>query len=216
MKKYTCLIVAIFIVFLFSFSFKSVISRGQEESVAVKNVPAIERTQINYQSTDPFRCWQASENKFVHARLIPTEDRQGYICNRCDEFVTKRYGFTYSEIYLLAQLTCGDSSIDGDGEYDIDYQDEVNYHEFSKVLCVVMNRQRHKDYPSSVRDIVLAEGQFIVFPKNLETRPSQKALKTVTEWCDAYDRYDGGVRTIPDDHIFFTGDGIINTTRSEF
>lgn len=130
--------------------------------------------------------------------------------------VEPRYGFTEDEIYLLAQLLCGDKSIDGDGEYDIDYQKEINYYEVSKVLCVVMNRVRSKDYPNMVTDVVLQKGQFSVMPQNADKEPSDIALQTVREWCEAYDNHANFIQVVPNNHLFFTGDGKINTTRAKY
>lgn len=127
--------------------------------------------------------------------------------------VEPRYGFTEDEIYLLAQLLCGDKSVDGDGEYDIDYQKEINYYEVSKVLCVVMNRVRDDRFPSTVKDVVLAKNQFAVMPKNLKATPSEMALTVVEDWCKAYDEFDLDTQCVPENHVFFTGNGVSNITR---
>jgi len=127
--------------------------------------------------------------------------------------VEPRYGFTEDEIYLLAQLLCGDKSVDGDGEYDIDYQKEINYYEVSKVLCVVMNRVRDDRFPNTVKDVVLAKNQFAVMPKNLKATPSEMALTVVEDWCKAYDEFDLGTQCVPENHVFFTGNGVSNITR---
>ena len=131
--------------------------------------------------------------------------------------VAPRYGFTDDEVYLLAQLLCGSANIDGDGEYDfvwaVKYEDETNYAEISKVLCVVMNRVRSDSFPNTVTDVVMQKGQFSVMPRNAQETPSDIAIQTVQEWCDAYDRFDGGAQNIPEDHLYFTGNGITNTTR---
>ena len=130
--------------------------------------------------------------------------------------VESRYGFTEDEIYLLAQLLCGDKSVDGDGEYDIDYQKEINYYEVSKVLCVVMNRVRSKDFPNTVAEVVLQKEQFSVMPQNADKEPSDIALQTVREWCEAYDNHANFIQVVPNNHLFFTGDGKINTTRAKY
>jgi hypothetical protein len=124
-----------------------------------------------------------------------------------------RYGFTDEDIYLLAQVLCGSKYTDGDGEYDIDFAAEVNYCEISKVLGVIMNRVRSELYPNTVYEVVNQEGQFAVIPANLYKEPSDIALETVGDWCKAYDEYDIGVQSIPEDHLYFSGDGITNTTR---
>ncbi len=129
--------------------------------------------------------------------------------------VEPRYGFTEDEIYLLAQLLCGDENISGDGEYDIDFvdQSDINYYEVSKVLCVVMNRVRDDRFPNTVEDVVLANNQFVVMPKNLEATPSKMALTVVEDWCKAYDEFDVGIQCVPENHVFFTGNGVSNITR---
>lgn len=127
-----------------------------------------------------------------------------------------RYGFTEDEVYLLAQLLCGSGNKDGDGEYDIDFKTEINYCEVAKVLCVVMNRVRSDSFPNTVTDVVMQKGQFSVMPLNAQKTPSDIAIQTVQEWCDAYDRFDGGVQNIPEDHLYFTGNGVTNTTRAKY
>jgi len=127
-----------------------------------------------------------------------------------------QYGFSTDEVYLLAQLLCGDSSTDGDGEYDFDFcdPDNLDYYEIGKVLCVVMNRVRDDRFPDTVTDVVLADGQFTVMPGNLDATPSDIALEITKEWCDAYDNYDWGIQCVPKSHVYFCGDGSTNKTYS--
>lgn len=148
------------------------------------------------------------DGSIVHASLEDYED--GYIYIRCEEFIEKRYGFSYNEIYLLAQLLCGDKNVDGDGEYDFDFGNSERYDQISLVLSVVMNRVRSDEFPDTVTDVVTAKRQFSVMPRNLNVEPSEIALLRVTEWCEAYDRWDGGVQSVPEDHLYFTGDGLEN------
>lgn len=158
-------------------------------------------------------------SKPVVEEIIPCEEHgitdSDYNCAICGTYIGPRYGFTEEEVYLLAQLICGDKNIDGDGEYDIDFQQKTNYFEVNKVLCVVMNRQRSDkfDYAETVRDVVLAEHQFAPFPKNLKAEPSEKALKVIRDWCYDYDIWDLRVQVIPEDHLYFSGRGGINVTR---
>ena len=49
-------------------------------------------------------------------------------------------------------------------------------------------------------------------PQNASKVPDQIAIDVVKEWCDAYDAYDPGVQSIPETHLYFTGNGIANTT----
>ena len=132
-----------------------------------------------------------------------------------EETVEPRYGFTDEEIYLLAQVLSGDRDVDGDGEYDIDFQEEINYYEVGKVLGVIMNRVRSDDFPNTVTDVVKQKGQFSVIPRNLTREPSDISLSTVREWCTAYDNYINLVQVVPRDHLFFTGNGKTNTTRAK-
>ena len=124
----------------------------------------------------------------------------------------KRYNFSDEEVYLLAQLLCGDKSIDGDGEYDIDFKTTIKHSEVDKVLSVVMRRIDHDEFPDTVSDVVMMRNQFEVMPANATKEASEIAIFTVQSWCDAYNRYDNSVMTIPEDHLYFTGNGIVNTT----
>ena len=133
--------------------------------------------------------------------------------------IEPRYGFTDDEVYLLAQLLCGSSSIDGDGEYDFVWTakydpDNINYCEISKVLCVVMNRVRSEQFPNTVSEVVLQKGQFSPMPKNAKKTPDDLAIQKVQEWCDAYDNWDTGVQNVPEDHLYFSaGPNLTNVTR---
>lgn len=133
--------------------------------------------------------------------------------------VEPRYGFTDEEVYLLAQLLCGSSKVDGDGEYDFVYTakyfpDKLNYCEISKVLCVVMNRVRSEQFPNTVSEVVLQKGQFSPMPKNAKKTPDDIAIQKVQEWCDAYDNWDTGVQNAPEDHLYFSsGPNLTNVTR---
>lgn len=132
--------------------------------------------------------------------------------------IEPRYGFTDDEVYLLAQLLCGSSSIDGDGEYDFVWTakydpDNINYCEISKVLCVVMNRVRSEQFPNTVSEVVLQKGQFSPMPKNAKKTPDDLAIQKVQEWCDAYDNWDTGVQNVPEDHLYFhAGPHLTNVT----
>lgn len=133
--------------------------------------------------------------------------------------VEPRYGFTDEEVYLLTQLLCGSSKVDGDGEYDFVYTakyfpDKLNYCEISKVLCVVMNRVRSEQFPNTVSEVVLQKGQFSPMPKNTKKTPDDIAIQKVQEWCDAYDNWDTGVQNVPEDHLYFSaGPNLTNITR---
>lgn len=127
-----------------------------------------------------------------------------------------RYGFTEDEIYLLAQLLCGARTTDGDGEYDIDFETKINYGEVSKVLCVVMNRVNSDSFPNTVTDVVMQKNQFSVMPRNSKKTPSDIAIQTVKEWCDEYDRFNIWTQAVPENHLYFTGNGRTNTTRAAY
>ena len=125
------------------------------------------------------------------------------------------YGFTQQEIFLMAQLLCGDKNRDGDGEYDIDFGNDDRYDQISLVLCVVMNRVNDDRFPNTVEDVIWQNNgttyQFSVMMQwddfNNVCIPSDIAIQRVTEWCDAYDRGDPGAQSIPTDHVMFVGNG---------
>lgn len=135
-----------------------------------------------------------------------------------EETIKPRYGFTEEDIYLLAQLLCGDGGYNGDGEYDFVYgalHDEMRYDEMAKVLCVVMNRVRSDEFPDTVAEVVLQPDQFANYTPT-DTTPSDIAIEKVREWCEAYDRWDGGVQNIPEDHLYYeAGPDLTNVTREE-
>lgn len=135
------------------------------------------------------------------------------------EEVEPRYGFTDDDIYILAQLLCGDESINGDGEYDFVYwalQGDMNYEEMSKVLCVIMNRTRTQYFPDTVYDVLYAPGQFADFTRS-DTKPAPLALEKIREWCKAYDQWDLRVQTIPEDHVYFvSGPNLTNVTSNDW
>lgn len=131
-----------------------------------------------------------------------------------------RYGFTDAEIYLLAQLLCGEEKTSGDGEYDFVWRgkcEEPYFPEMSKVLCVVMNRQRSGCFPDTVREIIVQKGQFSVIPNNLDAKVSAVAVDAVRQWCEAYDNYDESMQTIPENHLYFrAGPNNTNISRTSW
>ena len=163
---------------------------------------------IAFDSSQPIE--DISQESLYEEEIIPYKVPVLY-----EEEIELRYGFTDEDIYILAQVLSGDKSVDGDGEYDIDYQKEINYYEVGKVLSVIMNRVRSKDFPNTVTDVVMQKGQFSVMPRNSTKEPSDVTLKTVREWCEAYDNHANFVQVVPNNHLFFTGDGKINITRAK-
>lgn len=197
MKRFLLLVLAISCMVLFS-SF----AKADESVEWMPEPPIVERAELLVEE-------ESDDDTLIYLLPVPVEDIE-------EPVVELRYGFTEDEVYLLAQLLCGDGKRDGDGEYDIDYQaeDKINYHEVSKVLTVVMNRVRDGRFPNTVTDVVLARNQFHVFPKNLKAVPSERALRVIGEWCNAYDTYDEGAQAVPENHIYFYGNGRINITRA--
>ena len=123
-----------------------------------------------------------------------------------------RYGFTDDEIYLMAALLTGSKYVDGDGEYDIDYGHQDNYEQISLVLCVVMNRVRSDIYPNTVSEVIWQKNQFSPMKrwKNGLPEVSDISIQRVTEWCEAYDANSTGTQSVPDNHLYFYGDGVKN------
>ena|GEM_PF-4358871 len=141
-----------------------------------------------------------------------------YSCIACGWVDQPRYGFTEDDIYLLAQMMCGDAKRDGDGEYDFEwfpvYGKELNQEQINLPLAVVMNRVRSDKFPDTVKEVVIQKGQFTVFPKNLYSTPGEFALEKVREWCEAYDLGEDWVQTIPEDHLYFrSAPGLTNVSR---
>ena len=130
----------------------------------------------------------------------------------------KRYGFTDNDIYLMTVLLCGSGKTDGDGEYDIDFDNNIDHDQVSLVLSVVMNRVMSDRFPNTVSEVIWARGQFSPMPrwKNGLPTVSDKSYQIVKDWCVAYDAHDLSIMSVPEDHLYFTGNGKINISRKGF
>lgn len=130
----------------------------------------------------------------------------------------KRYGFTDSDIYLMTVLLCGSGKTDGDGEYDIDFDTNIDHDQVSLVLSVVMNRVMSDRFPNTVSEVIWARGQFSPMPrwKNGLPTVSDKSYQIVKDWCIAYDAHDLSIMSIPEDHLYFAGNGKINRSRKGY
>ena len=129
------------------------------------------------------------------------------------------YAFTDDEIYLMAQLLCGQAGKDGDGEYDFETQiakNDINWPEINKVLEVVMNRVLTPGiYADNVTDVIMQPGAFEVMPRNASREPSPEVIATVKYWCDSFNSPEY-VPSIPDDHYWFSGSRGGNITRDHW
>ena len=155
------------------------------------------------------------EIKMATATLAITEPSEAIATPSPEPTPAPRYGFTEDEIYLMAVLLTGSKKVDGDGEFDFDFGRQDEYDQISLVLCVVMNRVRSDMYPDTVSEVIWQKGQFsgmYMWKKKLP-EVSDISLQRVTDWCKAYDAYDTGVQSIPEDHLYFCGNGRINTSR---
>lgn len=155
-------------------------------------------------------------NIVVKSEQLPIDDTSTY-----NNDYEPQYGFTEDEIYLLAQVLCGDSEIDGDGEYDFAWamRNEYPYDfvEVSKVLCVIMNRVKDDRFPNTVADVILQKGQFDVIPRNLQVDPGAEAIGTIEVWCEAYDYYCPDLQVIPLSHCYFeAGPNNTNITKEDW
>jgi hypothetical protein len=143
-----------------------------------------------------------------------------YVRDRYLEEIEPRYVFTEDEIYLLAQLLCGSEEIDGDGEYDFVWgfeHDKPNYYETYKVLDVVMNRVRDERFPNTIKKVILQRNAFEVMPKNLKKKPSETALRVVSEWCEMYSNWEPEAQVVPQNHVYFeAGPHLTNVTRADY
>lgn len=131
---------------------------------------------------------------------------------------TMRYGFTENDIYLMSVLLTGSKYVDGDGEFDFDKSRSDDQEQISLVLCVVMNRVRSEPFPDTVFEVIWQPNQFSPMNKWAAGLPevSDISIQKVSEWCMAYDNYDPRVQTIPDNHLYFGGDGYNNHSRMEY
>lgn len=129
--------------------------------------------------------------------------------------IEPRYGFTDDEVYLMAVLLSGSKYVDGDGEYDVDFYNQDNYEQIALVLNVVMNRVNSDVFQDTVEEVIWAPGQFSPMKRWTNGLPevSDISLKIVKEWCRSYDTYEPESQTIPDNHLYFTGNGVINISR---
>lgn len=128
-----------------------------------------------------------------------------------------RYGFTDKEIYLMTVLLSGSKYVDGDGEYDIDYGKRDNREQISLVLSVVMNRINSKQFPNTIAGVIWQRNQFSPMTRWIKGLPevSDISYQIVKEWCQAYDNH-SNVITIPENHLYFWGNGVKNTSRERW
>lgn len=141
------------------------------------------------------------------------------VVEEIEEVIQPRYGFTDDDIYLMTVLLCGSGSTDGDGEYDIDFSKYEDHDQISLVLSVVMNRVMSEKFPNTVSEVIWAPGQFSPMPqwkrKGLPT-VSERSHQIVREWAEAYDNHDLSVMSIPENHLYFTGNGRVNKSRERW
>ena len=129
-----------------------------------------------------------------------------------------RYGFTDEDIYLMTVLLSGSGSVSGDGEYDIDFGNQDNHDQISLVLSVVMNRVMSDKFPNTVEEVIWAPNQFSPMKRWINGLPEVKpeTYEIVKKWCEAYDSHDLSVMSVPESHLYFTGNGKINISRERW
>ena len=132
--------------------------------------------------------------------------------------IPPRYNFTEDDIYLMTVLLCGDRNIDGDGEYDVDFGNSDNHEQISLVLSVVMNRVMSTSFPNTVSEVIWAKGQFSLMPRWRHKLPivSTESYEIVKNWCESYALHDPAIMSIPETHLYFGGNGIINRSRERW
>lgn len=150
----------------------------------------------------------------IQIEYVPKEPEKEFTLEEMPE-IEPRYGFTDDEVYLMAVLLSGSKYVDGDGEYDIDFHNQDNYEQIALVLNVVMNRVNSDKFPDTVEEVIWAPGQFSPMKKWVNGLPevSDISLKIVKEWCRSYDTYEPESQTIPENHLYFSGNGVINISR---
>lgn len=180
-----------------------------DEEMVIEDILAI------IQSEEIVSCWNEDYGRYIHTSI------ENWICNKCHEVISPRYGFTENDIYLLAQLLCGDKNKDGDGEYDFTWNIQndrpIDYHQIGLVLCVVMNRVRSDSFPNTVKDVILQSGQFSVFPQNLKSDPDPLVIQEIRNWCEVYDIWNTTIQCIPENHLYFSsGPNLTNISRANW
>ncbi len=150
----------------------------------------------------------------IQIEYVPKEPEKEFTLEEMPE-IEPRYSFTDDEVYLMAVLLSGSKYVDGDGEYDIDFYNQDNYEQIALVLNVVMNRVNSDKFPDTVEEVIWAPGQFSPMKKWVNGLPevSDISLKIVKEWCHSYDMYEPESQTIPENHLYFSGNGVINISR---
>jgi hypothetical protein len=118
----------------------------------------------------------------------------------------------------MTVLLCGSKNTSGDGEYDIDFGNQDNHDQISLVLSVVMNRVMNDKFPNTVKEVIFAPNQFSPMKRWVNGLPdvSPESYEVVKAWCEAYDAHDLSVMSIPESHLYFTGNGKINISRGNF
>ena len=206
-----------FLIFIFWYTLLIVIITTWATALIVKSeVREVVKTKIIYMYRD-----QVIPEVLPTPEII-TKELEPWAQNAVQENevveTPKRYGFTDNDIYLMTVLLCGSGKTDGDGEYDIDFDNNINHDQASLVLSVVMNRVMSDRFPNTVSEVIWARGQFSPMPrwKNGLPTVSDKSYQIVKDWCIAYDAHDLSVMSIPEDHLYFAGNGKINRSRKGF
>ena len=136
------------------------------------------------------------------------------------EEVEPRYGFTDDDIYLMTVLLCGSEKTDGDGEYDIDFENYDKHDEIALVLGVVMNRVMSNEFPNTVSEVIWAPNQFTPMRRWVNGLPkvSERSHQIVREWAEAYDNHDLSILSVPENHLFFSAKkkGLGNVSRERW
>ena len=172
-------------------------------------------------STNDIHKEVIAETKFVYIKVpIALQEKtiEQAIKEPEKEVISPKYGFTDDEIYLMTVLLCGSGTTDGDGEYDIDFNTKDTHEQTSLVLSIVMNRVMSNKFPNTVSEVIWASGQFSPMPRWVKKLPvvSDSSYQVVKKWCEAYDKHDLSVMSIPESHLYFTGDGKINRSRERW
>lgn len=130
--------------------------------------------------------------------------------------IPPKYGFTDDDIYLMTVLLCGSKNNSGDGEYDIDFGNQDDHDQISLVLSVVMNRVMSAKFPDTVEEVIWAPKQFSPmarWSKNNLPEVKPESYEIVKAWCKEYDSHNLAVMSVPETHLYFTGNGKINISR---
>lgn len=132
----------------------------------------------------------------VAATATPIASKPIYVCPQCfecPEVIEEEYP-TRDEVYCLSRLVHGEASV---------CNDLVK----SQVAWCVINRVEAENYPNTIREVCSEHGQFAGWNRECSTSPSIEEREMCYDIILAWKRGDDSKRTLPEEYLYFMGDG---------